>query len=79
MLGNASEGLLAAGASGHEVAFSEANTIQQQKAAKLNDIFKSITSIAAAFVPGGEFGSLLKKAPKAAASAAGGDSGGLDF
>jgi hypothetical protein len=73
-LGASGSSLLAAGASGHEAAFSEANTIQQQKAAKLNDIFKSITSIASAFVPGGGFASLLKKG----ASAVGGGGGGED-
>lgn len=65
-LGASGSSLLAAGASGHEAAFSEANTIQQQKAAKLNDIFKSITSIAAAFVPGGAAAGLLKSGAKAA-------------
>jgi hypothetical protein len=67
-LGTTGSSLLAAGASAHEGAFSEANTLQQQRSAKLDDIFKSITSIAAAFVPGGGFSSLLKKAPTAAAS-----------
>lgn len=64
-LGASGSSLLAAGVSAHEGAFSEANTIQQQRAAKLNDIFKSITSIASAFVPGGGFGSLVNKAPQA--------------
>jgi len=53
-LGASGESLLAAGLSGHEAAFSAANVIQQQKAAKLNDIFKSISSIASSFFsPGG--------------------------
>lgn len=52
-LGASGSSLLAAGVSANEGAFSEANVIQQQHAAQLNDIFKSITSIAAAFIPGG--------------------------
>jgi hypothetical protein len=53
-LGASGSSLLAAGMSGHEAAFSAANTIQQQRSAQLNDIFKSITSIASAFLPGGK-------------------------
>ncbi len=51
-LGASGSSLLAAGASAHEGAFSEANTIQQQHAAQLNDIFKSISSIVASFSGG---------------------------
>lgn len=51
-LGASGSSLLAAGASAHEGAFSEANTIQQQHSAQLNDIFKSISSIAAGFAGG---------------------------
>ncbi len=68
-LGASGSSLLAAGVSAHEGAFSEANTIQQQHAAQLNDIFKSISSIASAFVPGGDFSSLFKKAPAAVSGA----------
>lgn len=52
-LGASGSGLLSAGISAHEGAFSEANTIQQQQAAKLNDLFKSIASVAAAPFTGG--------------------------
>lgn len=52
-LGSMGTGLLSTGLSAHEAAFSEANTIQQQKQAKLNDIFKSIMSVAAAIPTGG--------------------------
>jgi hypothetical protein len=71
-LGASGSSLLAAGASGHEAAFSEANTIQQQRAAQLNDIFKSITSIAKAFInpaestSGGGGGGLFKGAAEGA-------------
>ena len=80
-LGASGSSLLAAGVSAHEGAFSEANTIQQQHAAQLNDIFKSITSIAAAFVPEGGFGSLFKKAVPASTGGGGGigAGGGIDF
>jgi len=60
-LGASGSSLLGQGIGANEGAFGEANVIQSQHAAQLNDIFKSITSIAAAFVPGGGFGSLLKK------------------
>jgi len=62
-LGASGSSLLATGASAHEAAFSEANTIQQQRQSKLNDIFKSITSIASAFLPGAGLQSLFKGAP----------------
>lgn len=52
-LGASGSGLLAAGLNAHETAFSEANTIQQQHAAKMNDLFKSIASVAAAPFTGG--------------------------
>lgn len=52
-LGASGSSLLAAGGSAHEAAFSEANTIQQQHAAKLNDIFKSIAEVASAVFTGG--------------------------
>jgi len=52
-LGASGSSLLSAGISAHEGAFSEANVIQQQHAAQLNDIFKSISEIVGAFaMPG---------------------------
>jgi hypothetical protein len=60
-LGASGSGLLAAGVNAHEGAFSEANTIQQQHSAQLNDLFKSIASVAAAPFTGGSslgFGNL---------------------
>jgi len=52
-LGASGSSLLSASISAHEGAFTEANVIQQQHAAQLDDIFKSITSIAGAvFAPG---------------------------
>jgi hypothetical protein len=52
-LGASGSSLLAAGLSGHEAAFSEADTLHQQSMAKLNDIFKSIAETAGAvFAPG---------------------------
>lgn len=72
-LGASGSSLLAAGASASEGAFNEANTIQQQHAAKLNDIFKSITSIAAAFIPGGGAAGSLSGIFKGGASGGGGE------
>lgn len=51
-LGASGSSLLSTGLSGHEAAFSQANTIQQQRMAQLNDIFQSIASIGARFLPG---------------------------
>lgn len=54
-LGASGQGLLSAGASAHEGAFSAADTIQQQHAAQMNDLFKSIAAVAApvaALIPG---------------------------
>ena len=65
-LGASGSSLLSTGVTGHEGAFSEASTIQQQKAAKMNDLFKSIASVAASFAPGGG-------AAAAGASAGGGN------
>lgn len=45
-LGNMGSGLLSTGLSADEAAFNEAKTIQDQRAAKANDIFKSISKIA---------------------------------
>jgi hypothetical protein len=45
-LGSIGGGLLSTGLSAHEIAFGEEQTIQQQKQAKLNDIFKSIMDVA---------------------------------
>ena len=53
-LGASGSSLLSTGLSGHEAAFSMADTIHQQREAQLNDIFKSITSIASSFLPGGQ-------------------------
>ncbi len=50
-LGASGSSLLAAGASADEGAFSEANTIHQQREAKINDIFKSIASFLPSFIP----------------------------
>jgi hypothetical protein len=52
-LGGLGSGLLSTGLSAHEAAFGAAQTIQQQKQAKLNDIFKSIADITSSFIPGG--------------------------
>jgi hypothetical protein len=52
-LGASGSSLLAAGLSGHEAAFSSADTIHQQRSAQINDIFKSIASVAAAVPTGG--------------------------
>lgn len=46
-LGTMGSGLLNTGLSADEAAFSAADTIQQQHAAKMNDIFKSIAEVAA--------------------------------
>jgi hypothetical protein len=75
-LGGLGSGLLSTGLSAHEAAFSAAKTIQEQKEAKWNDIFKSIMDVASAFVPGGEgfnvAKSIFKGATPATASAGGG-------
>ena len=52
-LGSIGSGLLSTGLAGHEAAFDTQKTIHDQTLAKWNDLFKSITSVAAAFVPGG--------------------------
>jgi hypothetical protein len=52
-LGTTGSSLLSTGLSGHEAAFSSADTIQKQRAAQINDIFKSIASFAAAPFTGG--------------------------
>jgi hypothetical protein len=53
-LGASGSSLLSAGVSAHEGAFNEANTIHQQQSAQLNDLFKSIASVAAAPFTGGK-------------------------
>ena len=60
-LGSMGSGLLGTGLSAHEAAFSAQKTIQEQKAAKWNDIFKSISSVASSFLPGGAFGKVGSK------------------
>jgi hypothetical protein len=52
-LGTTGSSLLSTGLSGHEAAFSSADTIQKQRSAQINDIFKSIASFAAAPFTGG--------------------------
>ena len=52
-LGASGHSLLGIGESAHEGAFSEAKTIQEQHAAKMNDLFKSIAEVAAAPFTGG--------------------------
>lgn len=52
-LGQIGSGLLSTGLSATEAAFRAQQTIQQQKAAKLNDIFKSIADIGLAPFTGG--------------------------
>ena len=51
--------LLSSGMSGNQAAFGEANTLQQQHEAKMNDIFKSVAAVAAAPFTGGASLSLL--------------------
>ena len=60
-LGGQGSGLLSQGASAHGEAFGEATTLHQESMSKTNDIFKSITSLASAFVPGGAGAKLGKK------------------
>lgn len=45
-LGSLGSGLVSTGLSAHEAAFGAAKTIQEQHAAKMNDIFKSIADVA---------------------------------
>jgi hypothetical protein len=52
-LGSLGSGLLSTGLSGHEAAFGQQQTIHDQTLAKWNDLFKSITSVAAAPFTGG--------------------------
>ena len=52
-LGGLGSSLLSTGLSAHEAAFSAEQTIQQQKQAKLNDIFKSIADVGLAPFTGG--------------------------
>jgi hypothetical protein len=52
-LGATGSSLLSTGLSGHEAAFESADTIQKQRSAQINDIFKSIASFAAAPFTGG--------------------------
>ena len=53
-LGTSGSSLLSTGLTGHEAAFSAADTIQQQHSAQMNDLFKSIASVAAAPFTEGE-------------------------
>jgi hypothetical protein len=86
-LGASGAGLLSAGISGHQAAFSDADTIQKQKSAQINDIFKSIASLAAAPFSGGfslpGFGGSGGGAPSWAGTSDGGSglgaSGNLDI
>jgi len=80
-LGASGSSLLATGLSGHDVAFSQANTIQQQHQAKLLDIFHTIGTIAQmagkAFGPvGSAVGSKANEVLSEDQSSGGGDSGG---
>jgi hypothetical protein len=52
-LGASGSSLLSTGLSAHTAAFSAADTIQKQRSAQINDIFKSIASLAAAPFTGG--------------------------
>jgi hypothetical protein len=52
-LGASGESLLSTGLSAHTAAFSEADTIHQQRSAQLNDIFKSIAGFLPSFIPSG--------------------------
>jgi hypothetical protein len=60
-LGASGQSLLSAGFSGHEAAFSEADTIQKQHAAQMNDLFNSIAEVAGAGFTGpiGDIGTAL--------------------
>jgi len=49
-LGASGSSLLSTGLSAHQAAFSDANTIQQQRSAQINDLFKSIASMAGPLV-----------------------------
>jgi hypothetical protein len=76
-LGSMGQGLLSTGAGAHEGAFGEADVLHQQRQAKIGDIFKSITSIAASvFGPGGFLG---KTAAGAAGAGGGGGGGSADW
>ena len=57
-LGASGSSLLGQGIGANEGAFSEANTIQQQRSAQLNDIFKSIASIGIGYATGGWAGAV---------------------
>jgi hypothetical protein len=52
-LGSEGSGLLSTGIAGNEAGFSEANTLQQQRLAKINDIINSSIAVAAAPFTGG--------------------------
>ena len=83
-LGASGSSLLSAGLSAHQAAFQSADTIQKQKAAQTNDLFKSIASFAAAPFTGGaslgaEFGgggSPFAKSPWSMSNPWGGGGGG---
>jgi hypothetical protein len=69
-LGSMGTSLLGAGMAGDQAAFGEASTLQKQKEAQLNDIFKSAASVAAAPFTGGA--SLTNLAPGGATTPSGG-------
>lgn len=76
-LGASGSSLLSTGAGAHGEAFNEATKLHEESMSKTNDIFKSITSLAAAFVPGGAGSSLTKKLFKGfGGSDGGGDTSG---
>jgi len=79
-LGGQGSGLLSQGASAHGEAFGEATTLHQESMSKTNDIFKSITSLAEAFIPGGEGFAAAKKLKKHFSGGAdgGGDTSGSE-
>lgn len=81
-LGASGSSLLSVGASAHDAAFSQANTMQQQRSAQINDLFKSIASVAAApFTGGASLGFGALKMPGGGSGAGGGSDvgSGLDF
>lgn len=79
-LGASGSGLLSVGASAHDAAFSQANTMQQQRLAQLNDLFKSIASVAAApFTGGASLGGLTGSGPQSFSLPGGGGGGGIDL
>jgi hypothetical protein len=70
-LGSMGQNLLSLGGNAHEGAFKEADVLHEQRSAQLNDLFKSITSIAGAVFP--KIKSLFSK------GSSGGGGGNGDF